>query len=112
MSSSWLEQNPALHKKEEYIFSILTNFQISDSFVSELCTLNHVNTMYLNVLHDIVTDSSIFQCVPAGLNKIHLCTRKKNTFLHFDQFSDLQLALFLSYTRLNPVNTMYFECFA
>ena len=31
-----LNKNPALTKKEEYIFSILTKFQIPASFVSEL----------------------------------------------------------------------------
>ena len=44
--------------------------------------------------------------------ELHLKKRKKNTFQCSDQFSNLQLVYFQRYTRLYPVNTMFFMCFA
>ena len=44
--------------------------------------------------------------------ELHLRKRKKNTFQCSDQFSNLQLVYFQRYTRLYPVNMMFFVYFA
>ena len=43
--------------------------------------------------------------------ELHLRKRKKNTFQCSDQFSYLQLVYFQRYTRLYPVNMMFFCVF-
>ena len=100
-------------KKEEYISSLVINFQISSWFVFRdihVCILSI--RCFLCVLHVLLTDSSIFARFHWVSVKYIRVQERRIHFKFSDQFSNLQLVCFQRYTRLYPVNTMFFVCFA
>ena len=102
------------YKKEEYISSVEINFQISCKFIFRdihVCILSI--RCFLCVLHVLLTDSSIFARFHWVSVKSNIPVQERR--IHFqssDQFSNLQLVYFQRYTRLYPVNTTFFVCFA
>ena len=102
------------YKKEEYISSLVTNFQISSWFIFRdihVCILSI--RCFLCVLHVLLTDSSIFARFHWVSVKSNIPVQERR--IHFqssDPFSNLQLVYFQRYTRLYLVNTMFFMCFA
>ena len=100
-------------KKEEYISSLVTNVQISRWFIFRdihVCILSI--QCFLCVLHVLLTDSSIFARFHWVSVKYIRVQERRIHFKFSDQFSNLQLVYFQRYTRLYPVNAMFFVCFA
>ena len=102
------------YKKEENISSVVTHFQIPSRFIFRdiyVCILSI--RCFLFVLHVLLTDSSIFARFHWVSVKSDISVQERR--IHFQsrhQFSNLQLVYFQRYTRLYPVNTMFFMCFA